>query len=468
MTGRILIIDHHAGRRALLRDMIAALYCEVEDLPADPGLRTAASARRADLVFIEVSEADEPLNRRFEQSEAAIIATLPQDAAAQDALRAFQAGADAVIRRPYSASRLQAVIRSHMQERRLRQILLRPHRAIGLTPGIGFGEPATLLQTPARPLLRFAPDGGEMVPPSWLSELPAITGRAVAEVDAVETVLFSCEVRSPAAVLVGPFAPGNGIEALTLIGRMRANPDFSDLPLILIGEDDALAARAFELGINDLFEPGIDAREADARITALERRRARTERLRIELDQGVEAGYRDQMTALGNRRDAEMRGPQILAEAMMVGRPCAILMIDVDRFKRVNDRYGHDAGDDVLRAIAERLQAVLRSGDLLARLGGEEFLAVLPGLDEQTVLPVAERLRRTIADTPIAITGPRAIRVTVSIGVAIGRADRPAEFATLRRHADKALYASKHGGRNQVHLADLSEGPAAAHMNGRP
>jgi two-component system, cell cycle response regulator len=134
------------------------------------------------------------------------------------------------------------------------------------------------------------------------------------------------------------------------------------------------------------------------------------------------------------------------------GRPLSVLMIDADDFKLINDRHGHFAGDEVLRALAVRLRGIVRQIDLLGRLGGEEFAVALTETDMPAALETAERLRRDIAAEPFEVAGSR-IQVTVSVGVATRRTtdDNAAE---LLRLADKAMYLAKSGGRNRV-LANL-------------
>ncbi len=143
----------------------------------------------------------------------------------------------------------------------------------------------------------------------------------------------------------------------------------------------------------------------------------------------------------------------MLARARQTGMRLAVMAIDLDRFKSVNDRHGHAAGDGVLAEVARRLQGNLRPGDLLARIGGEEFLVALPdtGLAEANLL--AERLCRAIEQAPISIDAHRTVSITVSIGLAAADATPSSDMdavAALIARADSALLHSKAQGRNQV------------------
>jgi len=158
----------------------------------------------------------------------------------------------------------------------------------------------------------------------------------------------------------------------------------------------------------------------------------------------------DPLTGLSNRRHFFERGAQELRRAARYRRPLALLMLDIDHFKSVNDRFGHEAGDAVLRDLAERLRTGLRSSDLPGRIGGEEFAALLPETTAEQAEGLAERLRAAIAASPL---GPGA-RITVSLGVALALPASEDSIDAVLRRADAALYRAKAGGRNQVALDD--------------
>ena len=143
----------------------------------------------------------------------------------------------------------------------------------------------------------------------------------------------------------------------------------------------------------------------------------------------------------------------LLRRALQSGRPLTLLVVDIDLFKNVNDTYGHLAGDDVLRAVANRLQRNLRPFDTVARWGGEEFLVAMPDADRKIGLMVAERLRAKVAENPIELAEqPNGVPITISVGVA--SAEKPGEdLASLMKAADEALYRAKQNGRNRIESA---------------
>jgi diguanylate cyclase (GGDEF)-like protein len=156
----------------------------------------------------------------------------------------------------------------------------------------------------------------------------------------------------------------------------------------------------------------------------------------------------DDLTKLMNRRQFLVSLKSEFSRAQRDGCPLSVLMIDADDFKQINDRHGHSAGDDVLRAIAGRCLAVSRKGDIVGRLGGEEFAMVLSDTDMLEALKTAERLCRGVADEPFTIDGDT-LHMTVSIGVA-ARCAQDSDPSDLLRFADRALYSAKANGRNCV------------------
>ncbi len=165
----------------------------------------------------------------------------------------------------------------------------------------------------------------------------------------------------------------------------------------------------------------------------------------------------DPLTDLANRRHFLAQVDLELELLQRYAKPAALLMIDLDHFKQVNDAYGHAAGDAVLRHFAAIARRILRKVDLLGRLGGEEFAALLPGTDAEGAQQLAERLRQTVADSQVHTVSGGAIQVTISIGVTLF-ALTDANADTVLARADRALYRAKEQGRNRVEI-DAPEPP---------
>jgi two-component system cell cycle response regulator len=194
---------------------------------------------------------------------------------------------------------------------------------------------------------------------------------------------------------------------------------------------------------------------AAAALVRMADRQATVERLKRHHADALDLAVTDSLTGVFNRRylDAYFELQARARGAAADGEPAgdclfALLLIDVDRFKDINDRLGHAVGDVALRMIAERLLGHVRTSDMVVRVGGEEFVVLMPGADSVTAETVAERLRAVVEEKPFAL-GPDPLRVTISIGIAVG-ALSPAD---LLKEADLALYASKRKGRNGVTAA---------------
>ena len=160
---------------------------------------------------------------------------------------------------------------------------------------------------------------------------------------------------------------------------------------------------------------------------------------------------RDIMTGARNRRAFFEVGAVTLAESVRRARPVAVMMVDLDHFKSINDRYGHATGDRVLKVVARTMESALRSDDVIGRLGGEEFAIVLPDCDIVEAMSVGKRINQALRDTKILLESGDAVTVTASIGINLAVEEQSLEY--LLNHADKALYRAKQAGRDRVELA---------------
>jgi len=170
-----------------------------------------------------------------------------------------------------------------------------------------------------------------------------------------------------------------------------------------------------------------------------------TERSQVELERVARLDY---LTGICNRRAIEDLGQRAIAASRRHGTTLAMMIIDIDHFKRINDDHGHSCGDQALVEAVGRIRAGLRADDLVGRLGGEEFVAVMPNTDAASALAAAERVRTAFNDRGMAIDRQR-LQVTVSVGVALLMPE-DGRFSHLLRRADRAMYAAKAAGRNRV------------------
>lgn len=240
-------------------------------------------------------------------------------------------------------------------------------------------------------------------------------------------------------------------DGLRLCSQVRSLDRTRHLPIIMLVDpgDNARLLRGLDMGVNDYVVRPLDRNELLARIKTQIKRKRHADLLRAKLDQGMEHAITDPLTGLHNRRYMENHLGTLVQQAAQSGQTLSILVADIDYFKKVNDTYGHDAGDNVLREFATRLRRNTRGIDLACRLGGEEFVIIMPDTALPRALQVAERLRSCIAAEPFQVNAEIALEVTASVGVSTleRREDTP---ETLFKRADTALYSAKRSGRNRV------------------
>jgi diguanylate cyclase (GGDEF)-like protein len=263
--------------------------------------------------------------------------------------------------------------------------------------------------------------------------------------------LAAVELHQPDLIVTDVMMPR--MDGYEMIRRVRANPQTKFIPVIIQsaarveGRDVRLGSELGALGY--LTDPtDLDLLRARAR-TLLE--------LKQYLDSCQEAAFTDHLTGLANRRRFERQLEREVARTERYGRPFCLLLMDIDNFKEVNDTYGHDAGDETLRHVANVIQSGTRGIDTGARIGGDEFAVILPETDLVHGLEVAERLRAAIAALDFGPVG----HITASLGVA----ELPTCAHTqeeLRAASDAALYEAKRGGRDRAASAptDVNQTPA--------
>lgn len=233
--------------------------------------------------------------------------------------------------------------------------------------------------------------------------------------------------------------------------RSRAATRHAAICIITTNSTDDAATMAYDLGADDLVGACISADELALRLRALIRRKRREDQLRANVQDGLRMALIDPLTGLHNRRYAYAQLAAIADRAHAADSQYAVMVIDLDRFKSVNDRLGHASGDAVLIEVARSLQSNLRTGDLLARIGGEEFLVALPDTSFDEACSAADRLCHAINERQIKVGNAAVLSVTVSIGLAVSAGRHsPEDITALIDRADHALLQAKAEGRNKV------------------
>jgi diguanylate cyclase (GGDEF)-like protein len=296
----------------------------------------------------------------------------------------------------------------------------------------------------ARPLVLVADDDRvtRTIVSSWLAE----SGYGVIAASDGEQALALAAEHEPDLLLVDVTMPGlDGYDVCRAIQAGGANAP----PVIFLTAHTQVTSRVagLDAGAVDYIVKPFDHTELVARVRAA----LRTKSARDEFH---EQATRDGLTGLLNRRQLDTLADGAIAVASRYGRDLACLMVDLDRFKSVNDTYGHAAGDLVLREAARRFTDCTRDADILGRYGGEEFLLLLPETTAADALVAAEKLRNAVTGTPFDL-GTQELDVTASIGVAAWNEDMPSA-ATLYAAADDALYRAKELGRDRIELYRLT------------
>jgi len=273
-----------------------------------------------------------------------------------------------------------------------------------------------------------------------------VEGYRVLETEDGELALATAREYEPDVVLLDIMMPGmNGYEVLS---HLKADPILRDVPVVFITaqteHDDV--ARGLAMGAHDYLRKPFDPTELVARVHAAMRVKHLQDELRARNAVLELMARTDPLTSIANRRYLTDQVRQSAALADRQGTPLAILMIDIDHFKQVNDDFGHDTGDSVLRRVSRAVLTSVRAGDVVGRWGGEEFLAILPDTTLTGAMEVAERVRATV-DGQGGRDDQAGPHVTVSIGVSSGPGR---EVQDILRAADAALYEAKGSGRNTV------------------
>ncbi|MFO0995333.1 MAG: PleD family two-component system response regulator [Alphaproteobacteria bacterium] len=454
MPARVLIVDDVPVNLKVLEAKLSQHYYEVMKAPDGPSALKCVQDESPDIVLLDVMmpgmDGYEVCRRIKADPKSTHIPVVMVTSLTEQSERVLglEAGADDFLSKPINDAALIARVRSlvrlkqMMDEWRLRSRTGAQLGLIELQDVLADG-PGRILLVESNALL--ANKVVEALTP--LGHSVSVASDTTAGFEQLRTGDFD-------AVFVG--CRKDVTDSFRFCGQVRSHEASRAIPIVLIMEQQDVAAvgRALELGVTDYIVRPVDPNELRARTRSQIRRKRYQDRLREDFDRSLSMAFTDSLTGIYNRRYLMAHLGTLLGKCQSDSQTLAALMVDIDHFKAVNDSRGHAAGDAVLREIANRLSGRVRGSDLVARLGGEEFVVVLPSAEAASASAVAERIRETAAATPIEIPGEQPIAVTLSIGIAVSE---PADSVdALLRRSDEALYAAKAGGRNRVIMA----GPA--------
>ena len=449
MTARVLVVDDSLPNRKLLEARLQDEYFEVLGAASGAEAITLAQRWSPDIILLDVlmpvMDGFEACRRLKAQPATAhipvVMVTSLNDQS--ERVRGLDAGADDFLVKPVDQATLFARLRALL---RVKQVLDAWRLRAETVRDLGFEPPTAPPEDfEGAKVLLLSDNTAEA---EALSTALAADGMTLEQSRDEKTVWAKLQDPQAHYDLVLASLPMPEGDPLRLASRLRAEADTRDLPLMLIADDEQrdLVLRAFELGASDHVLRPINQEELRARVRNQVRRRRYQLRLRAEFDRSLELAVTDGLTGLRNRRYVFRH----LESLLRAGTACGVLMIDVDRFKPLNDYYGHAAGDSALREVAARLREHVRASDVVARYGGEEFLVVMSGAGAEETAVIAERLRTAIGDRPIDL-GQANLPVTVSIGSALS--GNNTEAPSLIAAADTAMYRAKSLGRNRVEAA---------------
>jgi len=452
MSARVLVVDDVPANVKLLEARLSAEYFDV--VTANCGTQALEICQRAecDIVLLDVMMPDidgfEVCRRLKSDPRTHFIPVVMVTAldSPSDRVRGLDAGADDFLTKPVSDVVLIARVRS-LTRLKMMTDELRMRAITSLEIGV---------QAPEREAIADTGKGGKIL---LVDDRPSSYER-LAPVLAEE---HSVDVEPNPAEALFHAAEGNydllivslnleNYDGLRLCSQVRSLERTRSVPLLALSDADnnVQLMRGLEIGVNDYLLRPVDKNELLARSRTQIRRRRYTHYLRDSVQNSIEMAITDPLTGLHNRRYLESHIGTLAEQAASRGKPLALMILDIDFFKSVNDTYGHDAGDDVLREFATRIRKSIRGIDLAARYGGEEFVIVMPETDLHVAGIIAERLRRSIASEPFSIEkGTKRIEVTISVGISMLE-EKNEPVADVLKRADQALYRAKHDGRNRV------------------
>jgi two-component system, cell cycle response regulator len=455
MTARILIVDDIFANIRLLEARLTAEYFTVITALNGPQALDLCERGECDVVLLDVMmpgmdgfEVCQRLKSAPATAHLPVVMVTALDSPA-DRLRGLQAGADDFLTKPINEVALLTRVRSLARLKHLTDEL-RSRAASSQTLGLpdplaiaaaedGRNGRVLIVEDRANAADRMKVALGQHHVVECAAEPGDLVTRLLGEG-------FDCLVMSLGL---------QNVDALRAVSQVRSNDKLRNLPILVLAEttDDARVLRALDMGVNDYLIRPIDRNEFVARLSTQVRKKRYQDRLRENLQASMELAIVDPLTKLHNRRYLHTHLASLMNDNAGRGVAVSLMVIDIDHFKRINDQYGHDCGDEVLRECAERLRRAVRGIDIVARFGGEEFVVVMPDTESFAAARVAERIRLSVEKVPFPIEGgAKRLDLTVSVGVAtIGEGPNHAD--RLFKMADEALYEAKRSGRNQVKIA---------------
>jgi len=452
MTARVLVVDDVDANVKLLEARLTAEYFEVRTAHSGPDALQICTREGTDVVLLDVMmpgmDGFEVCRRlkgepRTQHIPVVMVTALDQPA---DVVRGLEAGADDFLTKPVDDIALITRVKNLARLKLLTDEML---MRAATEEQMGF------VATMSAKLEEAGRDGRIML----VDDRERAAERMIAALEREHHVQREADpARALLEVPDGDFdlmivsLNLQDADGLRLCSQIRSLDRTRHLPIMIVVEpgEESRLLRGLDMGVNDYIVRPVDPNELSARVRTQIKRKRYTDFLRTRLEETVEMAILDPLTALHNRRYMTSHLKTLFEDSAQRGNPLSVLVLDIDHFKMINDGHGHDAGDSVLREFAMRLKRNIRGIDLACRLGGEEFVVVMPDTDLAKAYLVGERLRQCIATAPFyAGESVGGLEVTASVGVAALEFPEDTPDIILKR-ADQALYCAKRDGRNRV------------------
>lgn len=470
MTGVILVVDDVPANIKLLEAKLTNEYFDV--ITAKDGYEALAQARarKPDLILLDVMmpgmDGFECCRQMKQDVDISHIPVVMVTALSEpsDRVQGLEAGADDFITKPINDTALFARVRSLV---RIKVLIdeLRLRDKSGSQMGMMAGQFGLSMDVSGASIMVVDDDA---VQSKRLVEKLSTSYRVTLHADHIQALDAAKTLTDLDLLIISQSL--NDIDGLRLATQFKAIEATRHVPIIMLVEEEqqSVMLKALELGVNDYLITPVDFNELTARVKTQVRRKKYQEALKSNYQESVSLAVTDGLTKLYNRHYLDTHLKNLLKQAVETGRPLAMLIMDMDHFKQVNDTYGHDVGDEVLRQLAALIVQTIRSADLAARYGGEEFVILMPETDAARAYEGAERIRKIVETTPFKVSHDvGAINKTISIGVSwLEQGDTP---ESLLKRADNALYQSKNSGRNKVTpIPDASYVPPPSRSISKP
>ncbi len=453
MTARILVVDDIPTNVKLLEARLMAEYFQV--LTATNGADAIALCQsgQCDMVLLDVMmpgmDGFEVCKRLKADPETAHLPVVMVTALDQpeDRVKGLEAGADDFLTKPVNDLALVTRVKSLVRLKMLTDDL-RLRASNGDELAMNHYQVMNEVNAPKEKPNIIVVDDKAASYEKMVSTL-SINNNVEVETNATDALFRIVEGGYDLAIISLSM---ENFDSLRLCSHLRSLERTRMLPIIVIAglDQEEVTSRAMEIGVNDYIKRPIDAQELLARLKTQLCRKRYNDCLRASVQQTIEMAVKDPLTELHNRRYFEMHYTSLFDKSVSSKKPLTAIMCDIDKFKAVNDTYGHDVGDAVIIEVANRIRKSVRNVDIACRYGGEEFVIIMPDTDIEYAHVVAERIRREVAEHPvIAEQGSKQIYTTISMGLSSLEAEDDTPQKLLKR-ADLALYAAKHAGRNRV------------------